>query len=380
MVRGRSTPKCAVALLATLLLAGCGSAQSVTYVDPNGPGSGVRAGDGGEPAVMHGVAAVERGMAVVGIRSSLATARTLAVTDPAAAGETIRRAIEEDLPLVEARAAASDAASSTSLRTGLEQLRDAPPRDLAAYNLEVRRLSDDVLKRVLNASVAMSARQDPSYRALLLHETLLAAAAAYEGSFEGGDDTITLVPEYQSSYGLLIDARTRQLEAVPEDDRPAVRANLDRVARRAMSGPNPSSSPQAPEVVLGDLSAIADEVAVSARIDPTWPGPDAATPDRLRSLKRAVAAAVEAAERGSVDTALEQLRAADRTLLLPAAAGIAAVSPSLLAELERDVMLTLPAAVRARSEVTARAAELDARLDEAIAQVEEELELLRESG
>jgi len=377
---GRSTPLCAVLVLATLVLAGCGSANTVTYVDPNGPASGVQAGDGGEPAVKHGVAAVERGMAAIRVRSALATARTLAVTDPAAASEAVRRVIDADLAMLEARAASTAPASSAALRNGLERLRDVPPADIAAYNREIRRLSDDVLVQVTNASVPIAARQDPAFRALLLHETLLAAATAYEGAFEGTSDTITLLPEYQAAYGMLIDARTRQLEAIPENERARIRADLDQVSRRAMGGPTPPASPKDPEVVLGDLSSIADDVAVAARIDPTWPGPDPATPDRLRSLQRSVAAAVEASERGASASALEQLRVADRTILVPASAGIAAVSPSLLAELERDVILDLPTAIRTGADVTARAAELDARLDEATGLVEEELELLRESS
>jgi hypothetical protein len=379
-VIGRSTSRVATVLLAGLALAGCGEPKTVTYVDPNGPDAGVRAGDGGEPIRRHGVAAAERAKAAARVRAALAVARTVAVTDPDAAAESIRRSIEEDLPLLEARAAASEPAASAALRTGLERLRDAPPTDVAGYNREVRRLSDTLLAQVTNAAVPIAARQDASFRAAILYETLLAAASSYEAAFEGGTEEVTLDSEYRIAYGELIDARTRQLEAVPEDARPRIRTSLDRISRRATNGPTPPEDPQDPDVVLGDLSALADEVAVAARIDPTWPEPDAATPDRLRSLKQSVGAAVEAHERGESAEALDQLRDADRTILLPAAAGIAAVSPSLLAELERDVVLELPEAIRTNGDVTDAAAQLDARLDEAIALVEEELELLRESG
>lgn len=379
-VVGRSTSKVATVVLAALLLAGCGEPRTVTYVDPNGHEAGVRAGDGGDPVRRHGVAAATRALSAVRIRSALAVARTAAVTDPGAASEVVRRSLEEDLPLLEARAAASEPPASRALRTGLERLRDAPPRDIASYNREVRRLSDVVLAQVTNAAVPIGARQDVSFRSSVLYETLLAAATSYEASFEGGSDEITLDSEYRTAYGLLIDARTRQLEAVPEDARPRIRATLDRVSRRTTNGPTPPSNPQDPEIVLGDLSALADEVAVAARIDPTWPPPDPATPDRLRSLKQLVGAAVEAHERGASDDALLQLRDADRTVLLPAAAGIAAVSSSLLAELERGVIVELPGAIRTDADVTNVAAELDRQLDEATALVEEELELLRESS
>ncbi len=375
----RSTGRIAAVLAATVLLAGCGEPKTVTYVDPNGPDAGVRAGDGGEPVRRHGVAAAERAKAAVRIRAALAVARTVAVTEPGAASESLRRTIEEDLPSLEARAAASVPPASTNLRAGLEQLRDAPPKDVAGYNGKVRRLSEVLLPQVTNVVVPITARQDAGFRASILYETLLAAATSYEASFEGGTDHVTLNSEYRIAYGLLIDARTRQLESLPEDARPRIRAKLDQISRRATTGPTPPSDPQDPDVVLGDLSALADEVAVAARIDPTWPGPDLTTPDRLRSLKRAVAAAVEAHERGASTEALRQLRDADRTMLLPAAASIAAVSPSLLAELERDVIVDLPAAVRKDGDVTSVAAGLDTRLDEATALVEEELELLRDS-
>ena len=362
-----------------MLLVGCGSATTVTYVDPNGPDAGVRAGDGGEPVRRHGVAAIERAKAVVRIRSALAVARTIAVTDAGAASESLRRTIEEDLPLLEGRAAASEPPAAAALRRALEQLRDDPPSDVAAYNREVRRVSDQLLAQVGNAAVPIAARQDTSFRAAVLYETLLAAATSYEAAFEGGED-VSLDSEYRIAYGLLIDARTRQLESVPEDAAPRIRAQLDRISRRATNGPTPPPDPQDPEVVLGDLSALADEVAVAARIDPTWPQPDPGTPGRLRSLKRAVGAAVEAAERGATADALAQLRDADRTMLLPAAAGVASVSPTLLADLERGVVLELPAAIRSGADVTDAASQLDARLDEAIALVEEELELLRDAG
>lgn len=380
MVTPRPTSKLLAVLVSALVLGGCGEPNTVTYVDPNGADSGVRAGDGGEPVGRHGVAAIERAKAAIRIRSALAVARTVAVTDSDAASEILRRTIDEDLPLLEARAAASEPPASAALRSGLERLRDAPPQQVAAYNRDVSRLSDVQLVQVVNASVPVTARQDAGFRAAALYETLLAAATSYEASFEGSTDDISLASEYRIAYGLLIDARTRQLEAIPEDARQRVRVALDRISRRAMNAPTPPESPQDPEVVLGDLSALADDVAVSARIDPTWPMPDPATADRLRSLKRLVGAAVEAHERGESTQSLEQLRDADRTVLLPAAAGIASVSPSLLAELERGVIIDLAEAIRTDGDVTTAAAQVDTRLDEAIALVEEELELLRDAG
>jgi hypothetical protein len=51
----------------------------------------------------------------------------------------------------------------------------------------------------------------------------------------------------------------------------------------------------------------------------------------------------------------------------------------LLTELERDVLVVLPDAIRDGDDVASLASDADMRLDEAISLVEEELEILRES-
>lgn len=365
-------------VLPAWLLAGCGEPRQVTYVDPNGPESGVRAGDGGEPFVRHGAAATERALACIGVRSGLAVVRTLAVNDRPAASEQLDRLLEEDLALVEPRAIATLPAVARALRSGIEELREEPPVPVAAYNASVRRLSDDLLRRTCDAVVPTAARQDVSFRAALLHETLQHAGVNYEEAVAASDEPD--VAKYRRAYGLLIDAGTRQLESLPEDARPVVRERLDRIARRATPGPAVPEEPSDPEVVLGDLTALADQVAVAARIDPTWPSPDPATPDQLRSLKGSVATALEAYERGSGPEALRRLRVADRAWLVPASDGVATVSPSLMAELERAILVELPRAIVADGDVATLVGDIDMRLDEAISLVEEELELLREGG
>ena len=226
--------------------------------------------------------------------------------------------------------------------------------------------------------VAPSARQDVGFRAALLYETLIDAATAYETAFEGGTEQITDAGEYRRAYGAIIDASTRQLEAVPNDARGAIRAGLDNIARRTLPGPTPPADPRNPETVLGELSGLADQVAQTAGIDPTFPATDPGTPDQLRSLKRAVAAAVESWERGDRAGGLAQLSNADLVYLNPAAASVAAVSLALLHEMERGALVELPDAMRSDGDVVAAGTDLDADIDEAIAQIEQELELLRE--
>lgn len=362
-----------------LLISGCGGPRQVTYVDPNGSDPVGQTGDGGEPFIRYGAAVTERARACIAARAGLTVARTVAVTDPSAASKVVERVLVEDLPTIEPRGIAGSPGATRQLRVGIEQLREDPPSEISGYNVQVQRLSDGLLARTCDVAVPPSARQDSSFRAALLHETLQDAATSYEEAFDEDATKIQDLAAYQRAYGLLVDASTRQLEAVPEDSRAAIRSRLDKITRRATSGPTPPDSPSAAELVVGDLSALADDVVLAAHIDPTFPEPNVQTPDQLRSLKRALAAAVEAFERDASDDALQQLRAADRTWLVPASSGIAAVSPSLMTELERDVLVTLPDAIRARGDVAKLASDADGRIDEALTLVEDELEILRDS-
>lgn len=368
-------------LAAGIALGGCGSPDEVTYVDPNvGDGAQQVDGSSAEPFSRFGAATTERAKAAIRIRAALGAARTLAGSDQRAASDSIDRTIEEDLPLIEPRLHANNPILARQLRTGLESLRDHPPANPVAYTREVRRITDGLLAQATDVVVPNDARQDAGFQAGLLYETLQDSAVAYEVAFNGGSDTIEDPASYRLAYGLLVDADTRQLEAVPENNRAFIRATLDRVSRSSMPGPTPPDDPRSPDTVVGEVSTLGDDVVRAAHIDPTYPSPDPATPDQLRALKRSVAAAVEAWERGERDAARRQLNAADRTQLSVASAGIAAVSPNLLAQLERDIAMTLPDAMQRRGDVAAAAAETDARIDEATQLVEEELELLRESG
>lgn len=365
-------------LLLAIMVAACGEPRQVTYVDPNGPSSGVRSGEGGQPFVRHGAAATERARACIAVRASLAVVRTLAVNDRPAASAELDRVLDEELGLVEPRARTAAPAAARALRTGMERLRDQPPGPVAAYNQQVRRLIDDLLRRTCDGVVAEAARQDASFRAGMLHETLQLAGTSYEEAIAASEEPDPIA--YRRAYGLLIDAGTRQLESLPDEARPGMRARLDRIARRATPGPALPERPADPDAVLGDLAALADQVALVARIDPSWPPPDPSTADQLRSLKGGIATALEAYERGSRREALDRLQAADRSWLAPAADGIATVSPSLLAELEQAVLVELPAEITAGGDVATLVGDVDVRLDEAISLVEDELELLRESG
>jgi hypothetical protein len=364
---------------AVLLIGGCGDPRQVTYVDPNGPRSPVRGGDGGEPFLRHGAAAVERARACIAVRGTLAVARTLAVNDRDGASTLLDRTLGDDLPMLESRARANAPEAAIQLRTGIEALRDQPPTNIADYNVAVRRLSEELLVDVCDVVVPAEARQDIAFRAGMLSETLLAAATAYEEAFEGSR-RVRQAEYYQRAYGLLIDASTRQLEAVPQDARPRIRQTLDGISRRATPGPTPPDRPHHPDLIVGDLSTLADDVVIATRIDPSYPLTTQETADRLRSLKLSIATAVEAYERGSVQDALETLRVADRTMLVPAASGVAAVTPSLLADLERDLLVVLPETIAQGGDLVTVATATDALVDEAVSLVEEELMALRETG
>jgi hypothetical protein len=369
-----------VVLLAGLVLAGCGGLRQVTYVDPNGPSGANADGSSAEPVARFGAAAAVRAEAVVHIRAALAAARTLASTDVTAAHDVVGRTITDDLPTIEPRVVAARPALATALRGGLERLRDHPPANVVGYTREVRRLSDTLLVQAGDIAVPAAARQDIGFRAAVLHDTLQQASTSYEASFSGGTDKVASVPDYRIAYGLLIDAATRQLEAVPDDARPALRSQLDQITRRTTPGPTPPSDPRNPETVISELGTLSDDVAAAAHIDPTFPEPDTTTPDDLRTLKRSVATAVATWQQGDHAGALTQLATADRTSLASASAGLAAVSPGLLADVERGLVIDLPTAMRTNADVADAGVALDTDIDEAIQLVEEELQLLRDAG
>jgi hypothetical protein len=376
-VRSGFTRLACALLAAGVLLSGCGGPEEVTYVDPNPAGA---ANGSPAPFARFGAATTERAKAAIRIRAALAAARTLSAADPDAARAVLTRTIDEDLPAIEPRVVAANPRLAAALRAGIEQLRDKPPAPGAPYTREVRRISDSLLQQAADIAVPSTARLDNAFRAGLLYETLQQAGVSYEASFEGGSTEIVDPAEYRLAYGLLVDANTRQLDALEQQDRAIAKDELERITRSSLPGPTPPKDPRRPDTVLGELTTLADDVVTAAGIDPTYPPPDPATPDQLRALKRTVAAAVEAFERGERDAARRQLASADRSQLAIASAGLAAVSPGLLAELERDVVITLPTAMSSHGDVAGTAAEVDARIDEAIQLVEEELELLREAG
>lgn len=366
-------------LLAAMFVAGCGGSETVTYVDPNGS-DGAVSGDGldGTPFLRHGSAVVERQLAIVRLRATLTAAATLVSTDREAAAGVVAHALDDSFPFIEPRLHAADAASARQLRTALEGLADSRPRQEFAFAREIRRVADVLVRRAEELVVPAAARQDVRFRAAITCEMLEAAGLGYEQAFEDPDEQPTI--DYQLAYGLVTDILTRHLEAVPEDARELVRGRLEETARRSFPGPTPPDDPRPSEDVLGELTSVAGEVGSAARVDVSRAEPERSTPDDLRTLKRRVATAVEAWERGDLPTAARQLRDADRAELADASSGIAAVSPVLLAELERDLLITLPDAMRGSQDVTTLAADVDGRIDEAISLVEEELQLLRDAG
>ena len=60
--------------------------------------------------------------------------------------------------------------------------------------------------------------------------------------------------------------------------------------------------------------------------------------------------------------------------------GPVGVSPTLLADVQRGVVIDLPRTMRAKGDVAAAGVAVDTDVDEAIKLVEEELQLLRDSG
>lgn len=364
-----------------VILTGCGGSQQVTYVDPNGPpGPADPSGATAQPIADHGIDVMARTMALVRLRAALVGVRTLAAVDPSNAGAPLTEPVERDLTTIEPRLHAADPSAARELRRRLETPNDTPLPNETAVVDEVRAISDGLLNDAYVQLIPPRARQDVRLRAVVLYETLNEAATEYESSTDEQGETITDADAYRRAYGLVVDASTRQLEAVPEDARPVIRAALDRIARRSFPGPTPPSQPRHPEVVLGELSGIADDVITAADVDPTYPTTDPATGDLLRALDRDVEAAVEAGLRGERTDAVRLLMAADRLRLEPAASGTASVGPDVLARIERGLLMDVRAALQSGRNIPSAAATLDADIDEAVALVEDELELLRQDG
>ncbi|MCW2956110.1 MAG: hypothetical protein JWO69_979 [Thermoleophilia bacterium] len=364
-----------------LVVAGCGSSDRVTYVDPNPDSAytGLASGSSQEPIATHGVDALHRAKAVLALRGALATARTLQGTDPIGAAAAVDRSMETELPRIEGRLAARNPALVTRLRADLEGIRAEADGDPLVFGRRIQRTAGPLLDQVLAGVIVPEARQDAGFRAAVLVESLQEAALLYEQAFAGSDDAIELEASYRGAYGLLLDARTRGIDAVPAAQRAAIQARLTKVANRALPGPTIPATASDPDQVMNDVQDIADTIAAAAGIDPTWPAPAAETPGQLREVKRTVAAAAEAWQRDDARTARSQLEAAQRTLQGPAGAGIAAVDPDLVATIEHGITIDIPHAMDAGTDVSGIAAQVDAHLDDAIGLVETELEQLRES-
>lgn len=365
---------------ATLIVAACGSPKRVTYVDPNGKDDSTPAASGGEPFIRHGAAALERSRSCIAIRSALSAARALAVDSPHEAGSVIDVAVRDFLPMIDARGRSVAPIPAQQLRTGLQRLVNSPPNDITTYNQLVRQVTDDYLKRTCDAVVPLSARQDISFRAGMLVESLQDAATAYEEAFDGDTAKVSDIAAYRRAYGLLIDASTRQIESVPQDARPRIQSAIERIYRSATAGPTPAKSPHDPQNISAKLNAIADDVAYSAHIDTTYPSPDSSAPDQLRTLKRSLASAVEAYERGEPHDARRRVQKAIVSNFEESSSSVASISPTLLSDIERGLFVSLPTTIKTGGDFAAAAGEVDSLIDEAISLIEEELELLREES
>jgi len=367
-------------LLASVAMTGCASPDPVTYVDPNDDASyiGIGGAGGSEPFVTYGADVASRAKAIVRIRGMLAVARTVQPASPDEAAALVDRTMVDDLVTIEPRLALGKPALRTALRSSLEALRDTPPTDAAAYNAAVLRVSGALLDQAETVVIPVAARQDPGFRAAVLTDTISDASLRYEEAMEATDDESDRLLVYRIAYGMLLDARTRGLSAIPERDRRTIQEQLKKIADRALPTPTPPAAPVRAEQVVADLGSAADLVASSAEIDTILPTPDATTPDRLRAIKRGVAAALETHEQGNIPASLTQLRQIATTSLESAAPGLAAVDPALLTTIERALLIDLPAAFATTDTATTVATELDAQLDEAIAVVASELEALRE--
>lgn len=366
----------AFVLATTLVVAGCGEPERVTYVDPNPDSAYIDAGGGpsSEPFVTHGADDAARALAIRRLRGSLELVSVLSNTDPGRADDAIRFAIEDSFEPLEAVLALRSPENANGLRRALEGLGTLPGARVSEALPPARRL----LAEAELVAVPAEARQDAGFRAAALASSISDAAMDVEAAGAADDESSRRL-SYWRAYATLLDARTAGLRDVPQQTRAGIGDRLAEVLAGWFSDPN--AAPDSGAVrVASNLNAIADDVLAAANVDPTTPPPDHATPEQLRSLKRRVATAIESVERGDVQEGRHQLEAAASTDLASAGTGIAAVDPAVLAALERSLVIDLPAAITAGTGASDAAAAFDEQLDEAISLVEDELELQRESG
>jgi hypothetical protein len=204
----------------------------------------------------------------------------------------------------------------------------------------------------------------------------LTDAATDAESTAGADDPASRASQRRANATVL-DARTRGLRDVPLTIRASV---ADRLATLLTSSFQAPRGQFPAEQVASELNDAADDIATAARVDPTLPVPAASTPGLLRQVKRSVGTALESAESGDQAAGVRQLRAAATGPLDEAASGLASVDPDLLVEVQRLLIIDLLGALQADGDVGTYATSLDARLDDAVGRVEDELEAQRAAG
>lgn len=367
---------CIAAIVAsTLLAAGCGGDDTVRYVDPNPDSAYLGAGGGGtsQPFLRSGADVAARARAIVHLRSRLATARALRATDPAAAARQLNTAVDVDLLLVEPWLELDAPALRRRVRSALERLRDASTTlPMATYSAGVDRTAGALLDAVAAAVVPTRDSQDAGFRAAVLATSIEDAALEFEQA--GTDEEHVDADEYSFAWGLLLDARTRGIDAATAPDRELVRRRLTTVADRDLTTPDAPDSLGRTQDTVDALTNIVDLVTSSAGVDTQLPSPGAEVPDQLRALKRIIAAALETWERGEVVAARRQLRTNAVTALQVAAPGLAATDPERLGRVADAVIIDLPATMTSGGDAESVAATLDTEIDDAVTTVQQELE------
>ena len=368
-------------LLCAGVLAGCGTPGSATYVDPNddalfsGGGAVARTT---EPFTTYGADVAQRALALVRLRGSLETARVLQPTDPDAARQVVERALEDDLPVIEPLLVLRAPRVDAEFRAHLVALAKNPPRDLAGYAANIQRTANVEVTRVNDIVVPIAARQDPAFRAAIMIESINDASVRYGNAVEGGLDRSTSLAEYRTAYGILLDLRTRGLDAITIDDRVKVQMILTTTANRTFPTPSLPRHPVDATTASIDMSTAADFITISTGADTTLPTPDAAAPEQWRQLKRNIAAALEMWSRGDTVRARNRLHATAIGLEPSATASLATVDPDRLVSILRQLDIELPAELRDGGAPEPAAARLDADIDSAVTAIEHELALIRQ--
>lgn len=329
----RWLPLFAVAAMSTVLLAGCGKADHVTYYDPNPPGAFGAAES--EPVGEFGAAAFERGLAVERARADVAATIALVQlnrTDDATQQLSTFRT-DSLPPVAGALGLVSPPASDRLLEiTGSD---DTPLPDVPML-----RVIDQQLAAAGKQIIPVSAADDSTWRAALLDRVIEEGSGAYEQAFVG-EEEVALRTEYARAWGLIQAARTRLVTSLSADRSGNLPNQISTFAQRFVPTVVPPEQARSGEAASNEAASIMDELEQSYGFATTGSEPKPDSEQHIaRALQDAEALRDALAGTSTVEQQRHLLHAAQRSFEA-CASDISTVDPSIVGRVEFALGVTI---------------------------------------